>query len=121
LHLVAAVDLDLRAKLGERVNVGVEPAPADHVAARRRDRRAANSREQRPGEEERRADAAGELVVDVRRCDVGRVHSHLVRTDPVGVGAQLHEQLDHRLDVANPRNVGQGHRLIGEQTPGEDR
>ena len=35
-QLVAAADVDLGAELGERVDVRVEPAPADHVAAGRR-------------------------------------------------------------------------------------
>ena len=121
LHLVAAVDLDARAELGKRVNVRVEPAAADHVAAGRRHRRAAGTRKQRPGEQERRPDAAGELVVHVRCGEIGRMHSHLVRGRPIGVGAEPREQLDHRLDVADPRHVGQGHRLVGEQAPGEDR
>ena len=52
LHLVAAVELDLGAQLGERVNVRIEPAPADHVATGRRHRRTPDAREQRSGEQE---------------------------------------------------------------------
>ena len=32
-----------------------------------------------------------------------------------------HEQLDHRLDVADPRHVRKRHRVVGEQARGEDR
>ena len=64
-HLVAAVDLDLGAELGERVDVRVEAPAADDVAAGRRDLGAAEAREQRPGEQERRADAAAELLVEL--------------------------------------------------------
>ena len=121
LHLVAAVDVDACSELGERMDMRVEPAAPDHVAAGRRHRRAAGPSEQRAGEQERRANPAGELFVDVRGGEIRSLHSHLVRARPVGVGPEPHEQLDHRLDVADPRDVAQGHRLVGEQAPGEDR
>ena len=59
-ELERAVDRDLRAELLERVDVHVESPAADHVAARRRQRRAAEAREQRAGDEERGADAVAE-------------------------------------------------------------
>src|SRR5438067_24090 len=77
-QLVAAVELDRRAELGERVHVRIEPAPADDVTARRRHARTAEAREQRPGDQERRADAAREVVVRLVR-DLLRVNSRLVR------------------------------------------
>ena len=64
-HVVAAVELDLGAELCKRVDVRVEPAAADHVAAGRRHDGAAEAREQRPGEQERGADAAAELGVEL--------------------------------------------------------
>ena len=68
---VAAV-LDARAERLERVEVRIEPAAADHVAAGRRHQRAAVAREQRAGEQERGADALGQLAVDVgRRHPIG--------------------------------------------------
>jgi hypothetical protein len=36
-NVEARADLDLRAELRERVDVRIEPAPADHVSAGRRD------------------------------------------------------------------------------------
>ena len=65
------------------VNVRVEPAAADHVAARRRDARAAEAGEQRPGEQERGADPAAEVGVELGllrvlgsiRISFGPVHS----------------------------------------------
>ena len=47
-----AVELDLDAELGERVDVRVEAAAADDVAARRRDACLPEAREQRAGEQE---------------------------------------------------------------------
>ena len=49
-QLVAVSQLDFGAELNERVNVRVEPAPADHVSAGRRDARAPVPGEQRPGQ-----------------------------------------------------------------------
>src|SRR5205085_4283152 len=89
LHLVAAVDLDPRAQLSECVNVRIEPAPADHVAPRRRYRRTTDARQQRPREQERGADAAGELVVHLRGGEIGRVYMHLVRTRPFRICSEL--------------------------------
>src|SRR5947208_5391513 len=45
------------------LDVGVEPAAADHVAPGRRDARAAVAGEQRPGEQERGPDPVRELLV----------------------------------------------------------
>ena len=53
--------------------------------------------------------------------DVLRVHAHLVLARPLDLGAEVAEQLDHRLDVADPRHVRELHRLVGEQARGEDR
>ena len=77
-HLEAAVDLDLDAELGEAVDVRVEPAPPDHVAAGRRHGRAAEAREQRAGEQERGADAAAQLLVELGLVHAGRVDPDLV-------------------------------------------
>ena len=61
-----ALDLDAGAEGAEGVEVRVEPAAADHVAARRRHRDGAEAAEQRAGAQERGADAARELGVDRR-------------------------------------------------------
>src|SRR5205823_4299380 len=113
-HLVAPVDLDLRAELGERVDVRVEPPPPDHVAAGRWYGGAADAGEQRPGEQERGPDSAGKLVVDLGRRQVGRVNTNLVGARPLGLGAELRHQAHHRLDVADSRNVRRRHALAVE-------
>ena len=96
-HLEAAVDLDLDAELGEPVDVRVEPAPPDHVAAGRRHGRAAEAREQRAGEQERGADAAAQLLVELGLVHADGVDPDLVLAEPLGVGADVDQQLDHRL------------------------
>ena len=114
-HLVAVADLDLAPELCEGVHVRVEPAAADHVAARRRHARAAEAGEQRAGEQERRADPAAELLVELRLVHARRVDANLVRPGPLDVGADVGEQLEHRLHVADPRHVRAAHRLAREQ------
>ena len=82
-HDVAPV-LDARAERAEGVEVRVEAAAADDVAARRRHHRAAEARQQRAGEQERGADALGELAVDLRaRVDAGRAERDLVVVAPL--------------------------------------
>ena len=65
-QVVRAVELDVDPQLGERVDVRVEPAAADDVAARRRDGGASEAREERAGEQERRADLAPERRMRAR-------------------------------------------------------
>ena len=120
-HLEAALDLDARAEPLQRVDVRIEPAPADHVAARRRHACAAESRQQRAGEQERRSDPLGENRVDLGRRQPTRIDAHLVRPGPLGARASGTQQLEHRLDVADARDVGERDRLAGEQARGEDR
>ena len=120
-EVVGAVDLHRHAELGEGVDVGVEPAAPDHVASRGRHDGPAEAGEQRPGEQERRADLAAEIGVELGLRDAGAIDAHLVRPRPGGVGAEVDEQLDHHLDVADARQVREQHLLGGEHGRGEDR
>ena len=119
--LVDTVDVDIGAERGERVDVCVEPTPADDVAARRRHGDAAEACEQRAGEEERRANLARELGIEVGLPHSPGIDTHLVRADPFGVGTEVGEELDHRLDVPDARNVGEMHLLGRQHARGEDR
>ena len=65
-----AVELDVRAERAERVEVRIEPAAADHVAAGRRQQRRAEAGEQRPADEHGGADALGQVGVDLGRADL---------------------------------------------------
>ena len=123
LHLVAARRSRSRAPSSlERVDVRIEPAPADHVAARRRHARAAEAREQRAGEQERRADPVRERLVEPRatRCPPRATRTSFGPSTPRSA-PRSREQLEHRVDVADARHVRQRHRLVGEQARGEDR
>ena len=63
-----------------------------------------------------------ELARRSRASRARRVHAHLVRRRSTRRRRRgCCEQLDHRLDVADPRHVRQRHRLVGEQAGGEDR
>ena len=120
-QLVAPAGLDLDAELLEGVDVGVEPAPADHVAARRRHRGAAQRASSGPASRNEARMRRAQLLVRLGLDELGRVDVHLVRPDPLRVRAEIGEELDHRLDVADARHVVQRHRLAGEQRGGEDR
>ncbi len=120
-ELVDAVDVDVGAERGERVDVRVETAPADHVAARRRHGHPPEACEQRAGEQERRANLASELGVEVGLAHAARVDADLVRARPLDVGSEVGEQLDHRLDVADARNVRQPHLVRRERARRENR
>ena len=91
---------------------------SDHVAARWREhgspKRAILVRD------EDSADAGRETQIDVglRRVCLDRHH---VRTEPLDFCAEVAQQLDHRLDVADPRHVAQRDGLGREQGRGEDR
>ena len=120
-EVVGAVDLHLDAELGERVDVGVEAPPADHVTAGRGNDGPAEACQQRTGEQERGADLAAEVGVELGLRDAGAVHANLVRARPGRVGAEVREQLDHDLDVADPGEVGRGAPRRRRDGRGEDR
>ncbi len=120
-HLEAVADVDLGPELGERMDVRVEAATSDHVTARRRHADAADTREQWAGEQERRAHPAAQLLVEVPLANLRRADAHLVRPGPFHLGADVGEQRDHRVDVADARHVRQRHGPFGEQARREDR
>ena len=79
-QLVARADVDLGAELGEGVDVRVEAAAADHVAAgRRHARRARSARAAARRAGTRRGSRLRELRVELGRRDVRRVDADLVR------------------------------------------
>ena len=77
--------------------------------------------EQRPGEQERASDPVGELLVDLGLRDAGSVDAHLVLALPLGLGADVGEQREHRVHVTDPRDVPEHDGLVGQQARGEDR
>ena len=103
------------------MNVRIEAAAADHVAAGRRHGDAAEAGKERAGKQERSPDAAAELLVELGLVDASRIDADVVLGRQLDIGADVHEQLDHRLDVADPRHVRQLHRLRCERARGKDR
>ena len=83
--------------------------------------RAAAAREQRAGQQDRGADALREPLVERRRVDVGSADAHLVALRPLDLRAEVDEQLEHGLDVADARHVAEHHGLCGEDGRGEQR
>jgi hypothetical protein len=117
---VAAV-LDGRAERAERIEVGIQAAPADHVAARRGQQRGAEAREQRAGDQERGADPLGEIRVDVGLVHVGGAQLDGVLAVAGHADAEVGEQLDQRLRVTDARDVVQDDRLGRQQRGGDQR
>ena len=115
------IELDAGAERTEGVQVRVQPAAPDHVAARRRQQRRAEAREQRPADEDGGADALGQGRVDVRRADgVGLEHDR-VRRAPLDLHAQGLEQDDQRVAVADLRHVVEHDRVGRQQARGQQR
>ena len=121
LHRVAALDGHGRAELLERVHVRVEAAAADHVPAGRGHDRAAAAGEQRPGEQDRGADPAAELLVELVSRSLGGVDAHLARPEALHVDAEPLDELEHRVDVEDRRDVRERHRRVREQAGRDDR
>ena len=120
-ELVDPVDVHVGAERGERVDVCVETAPPDDVASRRRHGDAAEAREERPGEEEGRANLARELGIEIGLPHSLGIDTYLVGADPLGVGTEVGEELDHGLDVPDARDVGEVHHLRRQHARSEDR
>ena len=97
------------------------PGAPDYVAAGRRNDRLTAAREQRAGKQNRRADAAAELLVELALRDVGGVDPHLAAAHLLDVDAEVRDELEHRLDVGDRRDVRQRHRLVSEEHGRDDR
>ena len=94
----------------------VEAAAADDVAAGRRDDGAAAARQERAGDQERRADRLGQLARDLDvRLDLGRADGDRVVLAPFDLGADVLEQVEHGVDVAYVRDVAKDDLLLGEE------
>ena len=110
-----------RAQRAEGVEVRVQPPPADHVAARRRHDGDAEAGQQRAGGQERGADALGEPRVHVGLRDVGGVERDGVVVAVADLDAEVGQQVQHRLHVADPRDVVEDDLLLREQAARQQR
>ena len=113
--------LDRGAQGAEGVEVRIEPAAADHVAARRRQQRLPEAGQQRAGDEERGADALGELGIDIRLGHGGGVEHDRVAVEALDLDAEVRQQLEHRLGVADLRHVVEHDPLVREKARGQER
>ncbi len=120
-QLVGAVQRHVGTELGEGVDVGVQASAADHVPSRRGHDHAAEAREQRAGEQERCADLPAQVGVEIGLRDPRGIDADVVRPRPLGVRADVLQQLHHRLHVSDARHVRQAHLVGGEHGGGEDR
>jgi len=118
---------DLTAAIGdcahgaEGIEVRVKAPAADHVAAGRRHDGTVKAREQRSRQQERGADQLGELRLDFDLAHVGGAQRDLVWPAPVHLHADRAEDAEHRVDVADARNVAHDHLILGEDAGREDR
>ena len=83
--------------------------------------RRAAARQQRSGQQDRRADLSRELGIGLDEHLALRVNAHDVRLEPLDRGADAFQDLQHDPDVLNVRQVAQDDRLVGEQTRRQDR
>ena len=121
LEAVVAAHLEARAQLFECEEVRIHPAAADDVATGRRQRDLSEAREQRAGEQDRRADLRAEARVECLRARRAWIDPEVVGAGPFHRGTEVHQQFAHRLDVANAWHLVQLHQAIGEECGGEDR
>src|SRR5205085_6119744 len=64
--------------------------------------------------------SAAELLVELALLDVGGVDANRVPAGPLDVCADVLEERDHRVDVADARDVGDADLLVREQARSED-
>jgi len=120
-QVVDLADLEAGAEGLEPQEVGVEAAAADDVAARRGQLDLAEAREDGPGEEDRRADAAGERGVDRRPGEVLGGDADGLGGQALDLAAEGLEDLEHDLDVRDVGQVLEDDRLGREQARRQDR
>ena len=87
------------------MDVRIEAAPTDHVAARRRRTHGPDTREQRTDQEEGGAHSAAQFFVELVLEHLCGMNLDVVGPDPVSLDSDVVEELDHRLDVDDPGNV----------------
>jgi hypothetical protein len=110
-----------RAQPPQRVHVRADGAPRGKIAARRRDVRLADARQQRTEQQHRAAQPAHERAVG-RVCPQRlRPDLHRGGADAFDVGPEVHEQPRHHLHVADARHVGEHALLFGEEARREQR
>ncbi|MPM97185.1 hypothetical protein SDC9_144358 [bioreactor metagenome] len=101
-------------ELVEPVEVAVEPAAADHVAARRIEFRLAAAGQQRSGEEDAGPVARTKFLRDRSRLHVGAPEAERVVLERE-LRAQFSRDVEHGADVEDVRHIFQHDLLVGQQ------
>ena len=130
---------DLGTHRAEGVQMRVQPPTTDDVASGRRHDGAAKAGKQRPGQQEGGADLLRQLGVHLDRGGAGgvvvparlvgprglvhdrRAERHVVGAEELHAHADRAEDREHRVDVADARDIADDHLLLGEEAGGEDR
>ena len=92
----------------------VHAPPADDVPARRWQAHAAEARQHRARQEDRGTDARAQPRIELARLGAGGIYLHGVRPEPAHLGAEMCQQREHRLDVADVWHVVDPARPVGE-------
>ncbi len=121
LERIRVADRNAGPEALKREKMRIDAPPSDDVAARRRQRHATEPRQHRPGEQNRRTNLLAERRIERPRFGCARVHLDRVRTMPLNRRANVLQQLEQRLDVANAGNVVDATGTVGEQGRRENR
>src|SRR5713101_1523103 len=120
-ELVGGADGDFRPEPLEGEEMRIHAPSADHIATRRRKAHAAEACQHGARQEDRGTDAGAQRRIELTRLGARGVHLHAVRPQPAHLGAEMHQQGEHRLDVADVRHVVDPAGPVGEQRRREDR
>ena len=118
-EVVAVAVLDVRAHRAHRVDVQVDRAATDPVAARVADDHAAEARQQRPEQDEAGAHLGRGLERHEEPLDVARGDLVGVRRGMVDDDADVAQRLDHDAHVLDLGHVREAAALAGQRRRGE--
>ena len=110
----------ISAQAPQRQQMGVIPAAANHIAAGRGYHQFAGTGQHRPGQQHGGADAAAQLAIQGGFGKAWGVDAPGVRVEFLHRRTHVANQLAHRLDIPDAREVTQRHRLVREQAGGEE-
>ena len=101
--------------------MGIEPPPANHIAAGRRQGDLTAAGKQRARKQDRGADPRAQCRIEVGGADFLGMDGELVAASPFRRGADRADQLHQRFGVANTRHVFQCDRMLGQERRRDDR
>ncbi len=107
--------LDLGTQLLQRVEVGVEAPPTDHIASRRRQSQLVGAGEHRTRQQDGGPDARSKFRGQGDRAHVTGLQLQNSASLPPGFNAQRPEQLEHGVHVPDVRDVTEAHPFLGQE------